>query len=113
MSNTQTTCENTVPMPEPTYYTKAEIERETLAVYRRAQSYGWGDGMAEQEAAEFYAYHLTKLHLRKLEAERQIEVVCAWCGVHIRGAEGVDAAHTSHGICATCAEAFEPEAVRA
>ena len=111
MTNTQAAYD-TQPLSEPVYATKGEIERETLAVYRRAQSYGWGDGMAEQEAAEFYAYQITKLELRKLEAARSIKTVCAWCGKFLGGDVGADAEHTSHGICQTCAEAFKPEAVR-
>jgi hypothetical protein len=113
MTNTWQTCENTQPLPEPVYYTKGEIERETLAVYLRARSYGWSDGAAEQSAAEFYATQLTRLHLRKLEEAREIETVCAWCNTHLSGPVGAAPENVSHGICVTCAEAFEPEAVTA
>ena len=112
MTTTQTTYE-TQPLPEPVYTTKGDIERATLAVYRTWRAQGWSEGSAEQSAAEFYATQLTKLHLRKLEEAREIETVCSWCNAHLSGPVGADAEHTSHGICATCAEAFEPEAVRA
>jgi len=103
----------TKPMPEPVFNTVKEIERETLAVYRRGQSYGWGDGMAEQEAAEFYAYQLTKLHLRKLEESRQIETVCAWCQTHMSGPVGAAPERVSHGICPECLKEHFHEEVTA
>ena len=102
----------TKPMPEPVFNTVKEIERETLAVYRRGQSYGWGDGMAEQAAAEFYTYQVARLQLRKLEAEA-IETVCAWCHRHMSGPVGAPPERTSHGICARCAEREFPGEVTA
>lgn len=31
-------------------------------------------------------------------------VVCGWCHAHLSGPLVADPAHTSHGICASCAE---------
>ena len=111
MNNTQanryTTSEYTQPLPEPTFYTVGEIERETLAVYRRQRSYGWSDGAAEQAAAEFYATQLTRLQLRKLEEAREIETVCAWCQCHMSGVVGAAPERVSHGICAVCEAKME------
>jgi len=96
----------TKPMPEPVFNTVKEIERETLAVYRRGQSYGWGDGMAEQAAAEFYAYQMSELKKRQ---GSEIRSVCAWCGAHIGGPVNAPPERTSHGICARCRRTVEAE----
>ena len=112
MTTTQTTYE-TQPLPEPVYTTKGDIERATLAVYRTWRAQGWSEGSAEQSAAEFYAYQIVRLELRRLEEARSLETVCAWCSTHISGVVGADAEHTSHGICASCAENMETEVVRA
>lgn len=85
--------------------TIAQLQAETRRIYKVYRSYGWQPGAAEQEAAEFYAYQLTRLRLRKLEAAREaaeIETVCAWCGTHISGVEGATPEHVSHGICPEC-----------
>ena len=100
----------TKPMPEPVFNTVKEIERETLAVYRRGQSYGWAEGEAEQAAGEFYAYQMAELHRRQ---NGEIRTVCAWCGAHIGGPVNAPPERTSHGICARCAEREFPGEVTA
>ena len=97
------------PMPEPVFNTVAEIEKATAELCQRYRANGWPEGLPEQEAAEFYVHHLTKLHLRELEAKREIKTVCAWCGAFLGGNADADAEHTSHGICKACKTKVEEE----
>lgn len=34
--------------------------------------------------------------------EEELEVVCAWCGAHIRGPRHAPKDRISHGICSAC-----------
>lgn len=85
-----------------TYTTPEQVRNAADATYRAWRSYGWAEGAAEQAAAEFYAYQMAELHLRKLEESRQIETVCAWCQTHMSGPVGAAPERVSHGICPEC-----------
>ena len=102
---------NVEPMPEPVFNTVAEIEKATAELCQWYRANGWPEGLPEQEAAEFYGHHLTKLHLRELEAKREIEVVCAWCPdhTHISGPVGAPPERVSHGICKACKAKLDEE----